>query len=400
MKNEILNESKNEYELTIWKNGKRFDSCSKIKISDEINTISKLKEVILLSNNKINITPDKIRLFNQKGFELEDADLKLLKDSPLIYISYDSKDFSYLNYYYEYKIIKPIKSGGFAEVYLAENILNKKLVAIKKTDIKHFSTDEIYNLTREGRLLSNLNHPNIIKIYCYYTYENYLYNVMEYAKGGELTQYINSTKDIPEEKIKSIFKQIYDAVKYIHNKNIINRDLKTNNVVFLDQEKTKVAIIDFGISSTFSGGDVLNAGTLKYLPPETFQENNKNSIKIDMWALGVILYILYFKKFPYDGKNSTEIKNKILFEPVSYPKNVKVRKTLMNLINKLLDKNSDDRISTADESFSNYFNDNDTKSSAFIFSRQISKSLKENYKAEKLNDIMQLIEKLKTNNDK
>ena len=53
MKNEILNESKNEYELTIWKNGKRFDSCSKIKISDEINTISKLKEVILLSNNKI-----------------------------------------------------------------------------------------------------------------------------------------------------------------------------------------------------------------------------------------------------------------------------------------------------------------------------------------------------------
>ena len=400
MKNEILNESKNEYELTIWKNGKRFDSCSKIKISDEINTISKLKEVILLSNNKINITPDKIRLFNQKGFELEDADLKLLKESPLIYISYDNKDFSYLNYYYEYKIIKPIKSGGFAEVYLAENILNKKLVAIKKTDIKYFSTDEIYNLTREGRLLSNLNHPNIIKIYCYYTYENYLYNVMEYAKGGELTQYINSTKDIPEEKIKSIFKQIYDAVKYIHNKNIIHRDLKTNNVVFLDQEKTKVAIIDFGISSTFSGGDVLNAGTLKYLPPETFQENNKNSIKIDMWALGVILYILYFKKFPYDGKNSTEIKNKILFEPVSYPKNVKVRNTLMNLINKLLDKNSDDRISTADESFSNYFNDNDTKSSAFIFSRQISKSLKENYKAEKLNDIMQLIEKLKTNNDK
>ena len=400
MKNEILNESKNEYELTIWKNGKRFDSCSKIKISDEINTISKLKEVILLSNNKINITPDKIRLFNQKGFELEDADLKLLKESPLIYISYDNKDFSYLNYYYEYKIIKPIKSGGFAEVYLAENILNKKLVAIKKTDIKYFSTDEIYNLTREGRLLSNLNHPNIIKIYCYYTYENYLYNVMEYAKGGELTQYINSTKDIPEEKIKSIFKQIYDAVKYIHNKNIIHRDLKTNNVVFLDQEKTKVAIIDFGISSTFSGGDVLNAGTLKYLPPETFQENNKNSIKIDMWALGVILYILYFKKFPYDGKNSTEIKNKILFEPVSYPKNVKVRKTLMNLINKLLDKNSDDRISTADESFSSYFNDNDTKSSAFIFSRQISKSLKENYKAEKLNDIMQIIEKLKTNNNK
>ena len=401
MKNEIINENKNEFELTIWKNGKGVDSCTKLKISDEINTIFKLKELILISRNKINnIAPDKIRLFNQKGFELEDADLKLLKDSPLIYLSYDSKDFSYLNYYYEYKVIKPIKSGGFAEVYLAENILNKQLVAIKKTDIKHFSTDEIYNLTREGRLLSNLNHPNIIKIYCYYTYENYLYNVMEYAKGGELTQYINSTKDIPEEKIKSIFKQIYDAVKYIHNKNIIHRDLKTNNVVFLDQEKTQVAIIDFGISSTFSGGDVLKAGTLKYLPPEAFQENNINSIKIDMWALGVILYILYFKKFPYDGKTSGEIKNKILFEPISYPKNVKIRKTLMELINKLLDKNSDERISTADESFSKYFNDNDKTNNAFIFSRQISKSTKQTNKADKLNGIKQLLEKLKNNNNK
>ena len=82
MKNEIINENKNEYELTIWKNGKNVDSCTKLKISDEINSIFKLKELILISRNKINnIAPDKIRLFNQKGFELEDADLKLLKDS-------------------------------------------------------------------------------------------------------------------------------------------------------------------------------------------------------------------------------------------------------------------------------------------------------------------------------
>ena len=398
MEDKIDEKTKDEYDLTIWKNGKSAESCSKIKVTKEIKTIFQLKEIILYSRNKINVTPDKVRLFNQKGFDLEDADLKFLKDSPLIYISYDNKEFCNLNYYYEFKFIKPIKSGGFAKVYLGENVLNKKLVAIKKTDIKNFSTDEIYNLTREGRLLSNLDHPNIIKVYCYYTHENYLYNVMEYAKGGELTQYINTTKDIPEEKIKSIFRQIYDAVKYIHNKNIIHRDLKTNNIVFLDEEKTRVAIIDFGISSTFSGGDVLKAGTLKYLPPEAFEGNERNSIKIDMWALGVILYILYFKAFPFDGKTSSEIKKRIMFEQVSYPKNAKIRKTLMNLINKLLEKDFNDRISTADENFNEYFNDNDMSSKAFVVSRQISKSTKQVFKLEKMNEIKQLLSNLKNNN--
>ena len=398
MEDKINNEINDGYELTIWKNGKGVDSCSKLKITEQIKTISQLKELILYSRNKNNVNPDKVKLFNQKGFELEEGDLKFLKDSPLIYISYDNKDFSNLNYYYEYKFIKPIKSGGFAQVYLGENVLNKKLVAIKKTNITHFSTDEIYNLTREGRLLSNLDHPNIIKIYCYYAHENYLYNVMEFAKGGELTQYINTTKDIPEEKIKSIFKQIYDAVKYIHNKNIIHRDLKTNNIVFLDEQKTHVAIIDFGISSTFSGGDVLKAGTLKYLPPEAFEDNERNSIKIDMWALGVILYILYFKTFPFDGKTSSDIKKKIIFEPVNYPKNIKIRKTLMHLINKLLEKNFNERISTGDESFNDYFNDNDMTSAAFVTTRKISKSTKNFYKHEKMNELKQLLENLK--NDK
>jgi serine/threonine protein kinase len=222
---------------------------------------------------------------------------------------------------------------------------------------------------------------------------------MEYAKGGELTQYINKTKEIPENKIKSIFKQIYDAVKYIHNKNIIHRDLKTNNIVFLDEEKTKVAIIDFGISSTFSGGDVLNAGTLRYLPPEAFEENNRNSIGFDMWALGIILYILNFKTFPFDGKTSTIIKKNIIYEPVNYPKNLKIRKTLLNLINKLLEKDCNLRISTADESFNEYFNDNDMSEGAFTMNRtKISKSTKQDFHSMKLNGIKQLLENLKVNN--
>jgi serine/threonine protein kinase len=397
-------QTNDEFELTIWKNGKHADSCFKIQVSKDVNTIQKLKDLILFSKKSITTPPEKIRLFSHKGMELEELDLPYLKDSPLIYISFDNKEFNNINYYYEYKIIKPIKSGGFAQVLLGEHVLTHKLVAIKKTDIKHFSTEEIYNLSREGRLISNLVHPNIIKIYSFYTYENYLYNVMEFAKGGELTQLINAKEPIPEPQIKNIFKQIYDAVQYLHNKSIIHRDLKTNNIVFLDEEKTHVAIIDFGISSTSCGGDVLKAGTLKYLPPEIFNgENFKNSIKIDMWALGIILYLLYFKTFPFDGKNFTEIKKRIYYDPIFYPKNVKIRKSLMNLIDKLLDKDYNSRISCADESFSEYFNDNDMDKSAFVFNRiSNAKSTKKvtKYSSLKASDVKNLLDNIKNNNNK
>ena len=398
-------QTNDEFELTIWKNGKHADSCFKIQVSKDVNTIQKLKDLILFSKKSITTPPEKIRLFSHKGIELEELDLPYLKDSPLIYISFDNKEFNNINYYYEYNIIKPIKSGGFGKVFLGEDVLTHNLVAIKKTDVKHFSTEEMYNLSREGRLISNLSHPNIIKIYNFYTYENYLYNVMEYAKGGELTQLINSKDEIPETKIKDIFKQIYSAVKYLHNKNIIHRDLKTNNIVFLDEEKTHVAIIDFGISSTSCGGDVLKAGTLKYLPPEILTGDTfKNSNKIDMWALGIILYLLYFKKFPFDGKDFSEIKKRIHYEPVFYPKNIKIRKTLINLIDKLLDKDYNTRISCGDESFIEYFDDNDMNKEAFLINRinnaKSSKKINKYISSLKASDVKHLLDKIKGNNKK
>ena len=401
----MKSQTNDEFELTIWKNGKHADSCFKIQVSKDVNTIQKLKDLILFSKQSITTPPEKIRLFSHKGIELEELDLPYLKDSPLIYISFDNKEFNNINYYYEYNIIKPIKSGGFGKVFLGEDVLTHNLVAIKKTDVKHFSTEEMYNLSREGRLISNLSHPNIIKIYNFYTYENYLYNVMEYAKGGELTQLINSKDEITETKIKDIFKQIYSAVKYLHNKNIIHRDLKTNNIVFLDEEKTHVAIIDFGISSTSCGGDVLKAGTLKYLPPEILTGDTfKNSNKIDMWALGIILYLLYFKKFPFDGKDFSEIKKRIHYEPVFYPKNIKIRKTLINLIDKLLDKDYNTRISCGDESFIEYFDDNDMNKEAFLINRinnaKSTKKINKYSSSLKASDVKHLLDKIKGNNKK
>ena len=101
-----------------------------------------------------------------------------------------------INYINLYQIIKPIKSGGYGEVLLGKNVLTGNLVSIKKIDLQGFSTDDLYNISREALFLSSLVHKNIIKMYCSYTYKNYLYNVMDYAAGGELTQIINSSENI------------------------------------------------------------------------------------------------------------------------------------------------------------------------------------------------------------
>lgn len=391
------------YELVVWPNGKPPEFSFKILISKETNTIRNIKDQILSSKKIQKITYDKLKLFSHKGIELEEIDIPYLKKDPLIYLITDNKEFDPLNYFYEYKTIKPIKNGGFAEVSLAQNVLNnKKLVAIKKTNVQKFSTEELFNLSREGRLISNLDHKNIIKIYNFYTYDHYLFNIMEYARGGELSQLICNKSPIPEERIKNIFTQIFEAVKYIHSKGIIHRDLKINNVVFLDEEKTKVALIDFGIS-TFSndygeGGDVVKAGTLKYMPPELLVEGEKNmkvSNKVDMWAMGVILYLLYFKRFPFDGKSGNEIKKKIKRDHVCFPCEIKIRKSLIELINKLLEKDPWKRISCEDSSFAEYFNDNETDEKYFeIFDINDKKNNKRNQgrNALTVNDIKNLLD--------
>ena len=130
---------------------------------------------------------DKIKFYNHKGIEIDDSDVSYLTDQQIIYISLDGSKFSTLNYVYEYETIKPIKSGGFAEVYLAKHVIDGTLVSIKKTDLSNFSTEDLYGISREAVYLSSLIHKNIIKMYSSYTYNNCLYNVMQYAEGGELS---------------------------------------------------------------------------------------------------------------------------------------------------------------------------------------------------------------------
>lgn len=126
----------------------------------------------------------------------------------------------------------------------------------------------------------------------------------EYLAGGELKEFLKSrSKPIQESEAKTIFATLVSAIDYIHSNNVVHRDLKLENILLQKKDDPyNLKIIDFGISGLLSkvGGEIIHAGTMMYSPPEVVSEEDLSSNpKIDIWSLGVILYVLLTKEFPF-----------------------------------------------------------------------------------------------------
>jgi calcium/calmodulin-dependent protein kinase I len=121
-------------------------------------------------------------------------------------------------------------------------VITGENVAIKKQDISALNSEEIYNISREALYLQSFKHRNIVKFINSYVYENQFYTVMQCAVGGELNTYLEKEKYISEFEARRIFKQLHEAVKYIHSRNVVHRDLKPNNILFLDEKRENVVV--------------------------------------------------------------------------------------------------------------------------------------------------------------
>ena len=367
--------SEQNIEIILWLNGKKKEHSFKYIIKDYLNIslrrlkdsiikyikMNKLEKKILELSSKSNF--EIVNIYRMNELPLGDYDIPYLNKLDILFFTIDNSSFKVSNHYNQYEFIKWIKSGGFGKVYLAKNIINNKEYAIKKIDSSNFSNQEIYNISREHMILRTFNHKNIIKLIDSFNYDNSFYTVMEYAKGGELNNLLNSKKRLSEKESKIIFKQIYEAVKYIHEQNIIHRDLKPNNILFLDEEKTKVVLIDFGISG-FSNGqfkELIKAGTTLFLPPEVVSGNNFFSdIKIDVWSLGIILFRMIQGYYPFNGKNDKDIIHQILHNHITFNKNIKISNSCKELILNMLEKNNLFRIDMESDLFEKWFNDNNS----------------------------------------
>ncbi|XP_014245638.2 serine/threonine-protein kinase Nek8-like isoform X2 [Cimex lectularius] len=218
-----------------------------------------------------------------------------------------------------YEKIRTVGKGAFGTAILYRRISDSKLVILKEIDMTELNAAERQMALNEVEVLSVLHHPNIISYLGSFEINGMLIIEMEYADGGTLSQFIIKSKNpINELEIWNLYKQIVAAIQYMHEHNILHRDLKTANVFLTKELDIKVG--DFGISKVMNTKSQAQTvlGTPYYISPEMC-EGKQYDEKSDMWALGCILYELACREKTFQGSNLPALVNKIMkgsYEPL------------------------------------------------------------------------------------
>ena len=288
----------------------------------------------------------------------------------------------------DYKLSKELGSGSFATVRLAENVNNGSKVAIKivsKSKIQKFRMGT--QVKKEITLMRELKHPGIVEIKEVLMSKQHLYMVLEYVKGGELYSKITRSGKLDEVAARIYFGQIMEAIAYCHSKNICHRDIKPENILL--DENDNVKITDFGFASLMEYDDIptiseedekqdnsitkmdftkdefensyspnINnlpsnnmrkmstlCGTVNYMAPEIFTKRGYRGDSVDIWACGVILFVLVCGFFPFDDSVYDDIVKKISDGLFNIPEWVSPQ--CNDLIRKMLTPNSSNRWSAS-----------------------------------------------------
>ncbi|XP_062383577.1 putative serine/threonine-protein kinase SIK1B [Sardina pilchardus] len=202
-----------------------------------------------------------------------------------------------------YEITKTLGKGTFAVVKLARHKVTKTQVAIKIIDKTRLNSSDLEKINREVQIMKLLNHPHIIKLYQVMETKDMLYMVTEYAQNGEMFDYLSSVGRLTEGEARRKFWQIVNAVDYCHQHHIIHRDLKAENLLLDANMNIKLA--DFGFGNFYKPGETLSTwcGSPPYAAPEVFEGKAYEGPKLDIWSLGVVLYVLVCGTLPFDGDN-------------------------------------------------------------------------------------------------
>ncbi|XP_029057494.1 serine/threonine-protein kinase Nek1 isoform X3 [Monodon monoceros] len=244
----------------------------------------------------------------------------------------------------KYVRAQKIGEGSFGKAILVNSIEDGRQYVIKEINISSMSSKEREESRREVAVLANMKHPNIVQYRESFEENGSLYIVMDYCEGGDLFKRINAQKGIlfQEDQILDWFVQICLALKHVHDRKILHRDIKSQNI-FLTKDGT-IQLGDFGIARVLNSTVELVRtciGTPYYLSPEIC-ENKPYNNKSDIWALGCVLYEMCTLKHAFEAGNMKNLVLKIIsgsFPPVSLHYSYDLR----SLLSQLFKRNPRDR---------------------------------------------------------
>ena len=296
----------------------------------------------------------------------------------------------------DYKKKNFLGEGSFASVYLVQNRITESIRAMKV--IKKSSTtseEDEKEIINEINILKIMDHPNILKIFEFYSSKESYSIITEYCSGGELFQEITENGPFNERYSAYVMYQILSSINYCHNMNIIHRDLKPENILIVDRNKNnfpRIKVCDFGTSKMVEKGAVQKklVGSSYYIAPEVIKKNYNE--KCDIWSCGVILYILLSGRPPFGGEDDREIMDNVKigkYDLESSPFN-KCSKSVLDLIRKLLVMDKNKRISAQEALLHPWFKEQKAKELYNqIKDENIIKKLLENLKKYKRNSVIQ-----------
>ena len=250
-----------------------------------------------------------------------------------------------------YEFISILGMGSYGKVRLYRDRNYKDLLfAIKTLKKEGISSYQFGLLKSEVQILSNLDHPNIVKYFGAFEDNYYVHIVMEYLKGYDLYKIISLKKytGLDEKDMCEIIQQLLKALAFIHSQNIIHRDIKPENILFANKrDYSTLKLIDFGLATT-SSKDTKSVGTPFYMAPETI--DGHSNARSDIWSIGVIIYLMLTGKYAFQAEKGENLYEKIKNDEIDMEPLIESQcsEEAKDFICKCLKKNYLDRMTTTE----------------------------------------------------
>lgn len=246
----------------------------------------------------------------------------------------------------EFDVLGDIGKGGYSVVKLVKHKKSGKKYALKCAMKIRKNKDRTRKTRKEVEILYKLHHTNIIHLRGWFEDAEYVYMVLEYLQGRDLGKYFR--KDLPKKSVtKSIIKQVVKALLYCHKKNILHRDIKLENILI--NKENEIKLTDFGLCTVKKYTDEYYTdvvGTARYIAPEILNDEGYDE-NIDVWGIGIVLFMLLTGEYPFDGKKRESIFHRIKHKEIKYS-HYNLTNNEVKLLKRLLCKDQRYRISLED----------------------------------------------------